>query len=123
MQDKDYPPLSPFQTGMAGKCPRCGEGGLFQGYIGLKPSCPSCGLDYSKADSGDGPAVFVMFITGTVAVIFAFILRFAFDVPAALVLLLAIVLTSVLTGLLLRPMKGVLVGLQYRNKAAEGRLE
>ena len=112
-----------MQTGLAGKCPRCGRGDLFQGFLGLKPQCPSCGLDYTIADAGDGPAVFVIFITGFVSVAFAFILRFGLEVPAGLVILLAIGLTVILTALLLRPMKAVLFAMQYRNKAAEGRLD
>lgn len=123
MAGDDFPPLSPMKTGMAGKCPRCGRGALFDGFLGLKDQCPSCGMDFSIADAGDGPAVFVIFITGFVSVTFAFIMRFIFETPALLVLALAFVLTTVLTLGLLRPMKAVLFGMQYRNKAAEGRLD
>ncbi|MEM6649791.1 MAG: DUF983 domain-containing protein [Pseudomonadota bacterium] len=118
-----YPSLSAMSVGMAGQCPRCGQGELFQGFLGFHDACSSCGLTYSQADAGDGPAVFVIFITGTLAVAFAFILRFAFDAPLWLVLLLAVGLTLGLTLILLRPMKATLFALQYKNKAAEGRLE
>lgn len=123
MADDYYPPVSPTRAGFAGKCPRCGRGALFDGFIKIKDTCPSCGLDFRIADSGDGPAVFVIFITGFVGVLFAFILQFVFQVPAFFVLLSAVVLTIVLTLMLLRPMKATLFALQYRNKAAEGRLE
>ncbi|RFB04889.1 DUF983 domain-containing protein [Parvularcula marina] len=125
MADEDdyYPPVSPMAAGMGGKCPRCGQGALYDGFLKLKTHCPSCGLDYAKADTGDGPAVFVIFITGFVGVLFAFILRFMFGAPAWLVLLLAFAITIGLTFMLLRPMKATLVALQYRNKAAEGRVD
>ncbi|WOI52844.1 DUF983 domain-containing protein [Parvularcula sp. LCG005] len=123
MSEDYYPPLSASQTGLAGKCPRCGRGALFEGYLGLKDHCPSCGLDYSTADSGDGPAVFVMFITGFVGVAVAFILRFGFDAPIVVAFGVSILLIALLTAAILRPMKGVLVALQYKNKAQEGRLE
>ncbi|MCI5048587.1 MAG: DUF983 domain-containing protein, partial [Aquisalinus sp.] len=47
----------------------------------LADRCPNCGLDYSKADSGDGPAVFAIFIVGFLAVAIVFILRFSLQVP------------------------------------------
>src|SRR6266571_5661958 len=59
---------SPFATGLAGRCPRCGKGRLFDGFLALRPRCEACGLDFSFADSGDGPAVFVMFIAGFIVV-------------------------------------------------------
>lgn len=123
-EEKSYfPPVSPLSVGLGGKCPRCGRGDLYEGFLTLKTACPSCGLDYSMADSGDGPAVFVMFITGFLAVIAAFILLFVFQAPPWLALVISFVLTIWLTFALLRPMKATLIALQYRNKAAEGRLE
>lgn len=121
--DEYYPPVPPMTAGLGGKCPRCGRGALFDGFLKLKDHCPSCGFDYSQADSGDGPAVFVMFITGFVGVVLAFILRFGFGAPPWAVLLVAFAVTIGLTLGLLRPMKATLVALQYRNKAAEGRIE
>lgn len=118
-----YPPVSPYAAGFSGKCPRCGQGVLFAGFLGLKDRCEACGLDYSKADSGDGPAVFVMFIVGFVAVALAFIARFVWEAPLWLAFLLSAGAAVALTLLLLRPFKATLIALQYQNKAAEGRLE
>ena len=124
MADDDYyPPVSPMAAGMGCKCPRCGRGALFAGFLKLKETCPTCGLDYAAADTGDGPAVFVIFITGFVGVLAAFIVRFGFQAPPWAALLVASILIIWLTMVLLRPMKATLVALQYRNKAAEGRLE
>ncbi|TIW05242.1 MAG: DUF983 domain-containing protein, partial [Mesorhizobium sp.] len=50
MQDlAHYPPLVPWQVGIRGRCPRCGEGHLFDGFLKLAPKCEVCGLDYSFA--------------------------------------------------------------------------
>ena len=71
MTDEDkalYPPLPPTRTGMRGLCPRCGEGRLFRGFLDVQPSCQVCGLDLAFADSGDGPAVFIMMIVGFIVV-------------------------------------------------------
>lgn len=75
------------------------------------------------ADAGDGPAVFVIFITGFVGIVAALVARFGFDAPPWATLLIGFVIISGLTLGLLRPMKATLFALQYRNKAAEGRLE
>lgn len=108
---------------MRGRCPRCGQGELFQGYLAPQPKCSVCGLDFAFADSGDGPAFFVMSITGFAAVVLAVILMALFELPMGAVLLLAFVFTMALTFALLRPAKGLLIGLQYKNGAEEGRLQ
>ncbi|WDI33099.1 DUF983 domain-containing protein [Hyphococcus flavus] len=118
-----YPPVSPYAAGLGAKCPRCGQGALYDGFLKLKPVCDACGLDYSKADSGDGPAVFVIFIVGFVAVALAFIVRFVWGAPIGVALLLGGGFTVVAIMALLRPLKATLIALQYANKAAEGRLE
>ena len=114
--------LEPGRTAMAGRCPRCGQGELFAGFLAVQPQCTVCGLDLSFADSGDGPAFFVMSITGVLAVIVAFVVRFAFDAPAGVALLASFATCLSATFLSLRPAKGLLIGLQYKNDASEGRL-
>ena len=59
---------STILSGLLGRCPACGRGRMFSGYLTLAPRCNSCGLDYSFADSGDGPAVFVILVTGFIVV-------------------------------------------------------
>lgn len=118
-----YPPVSPYAAGLGGKCPRCGQGALFEGFLGLKPVCEACGLDYARADSGDGPAVFVIFIAGFIAVALAFVARYVWYAPMAVALLLSAAFAVISILLLLRPLKATLIALQYANKAAEGRLE
>ncbi len=118
-----YPPVSPYAAGFGGKCPRCGQGRLFEGFLKVRGSCEFCGLDYSKADSGDGPAVFVIFIVGFLAVALAFIARFVWFAPMAIALLASCVFAGALILALLRPLKATMVALQYAHKAAEGRLE
>ena len=80
----------PIARGLRGRCPRCGEGKLFQGFLSLRPRCAHCGLDFNFADAGDGPAVFVILIVTLVP---------------------------------LRPIKGLMIALQFHHKAQEGRLE
>jgi len=60
-KDRAYhPPVDPLRAGLAARCPRCAEGRLFSGFLGLRERCGSCGLDYGFADAGDGPAAFVI---------------------------------------------------------------
>ena len=125
--DKDHPPadafadVSPYRAGLAGRCPRCGRGALFTGYLGVRKHCEECGLDYSKADAGDGPAVFVIFFVGCLAVVVAFIARFVwyYSIAGAVALSAGFALIAILG--LLRPLKATLIALQYRHKAEEGR--
>lgn len=118
-----YPPVDPFVTGLKGCCPRCGQGKLFQGLLTVKPRCAACGLDYGFADSGDGPAVFVILILGFLVVGLALWFEFTFHPPVWLHVLLWGPFTLGAAALMLRGLKGVLIALQYRNNAAEGRID
>ena len=119
----DFPPISPYAAGLTGKCPRCGKGALFEGFLGIRDNCDVCALDYAKADAGDGPAVFVIFIVGFVAVAVAFIARFIWFTPIWLAFVISAGVAVAAIMLLLRPLKSTLIALQYANKAEEGRLE
>lgn len=110
-------------NGLRGRCPRCGEGGLFTGFLGLRPSCARCGLDYGFADAGDGPAVFVILIGGFIVVFAAMIVEVLYAPPYWLHAALWLPLILLVTLGPMRPLKGLLIALQFHHKAAEGRLE
>ena len=122
-ENRDYPPISPISAGLAGRCPRCGDGRLFSGFIAVAPRCEVCGLDYAFADAGDGPAVFIALIGGFVVLGIALWTEIAFQPPIWLHMVLFLPLTLIVCLGLLRPFKGVLIALQYRNKAELGRLK
>jgi uncharacterized protein (DUF983 family) len=119
----DYPPQPPVAAGLAGRCPRCGQGRMFSNFITIAPRCNVCGLDFAFADAGDGPAIFVMLLAGFVIVGFALFLEVTYEPPFWVYLVVFVPLTLIVCVGMLRPLKGVLVALQYRNKAEQGRFE
>ena len=108
--------------GLACKCPRCGRGKLFAGFLTLKPECDACGLDYGFMDSGDGPAVFVIMIAGAIVVASALIVEVKYQPPFWVHAALWLPLTLAVTLWPLRAIKSLLIALQFHHKAAEGRL-
>ncbi len=118
-QQPYYSHVSPVKAGMAGKCPRCGRGKLFDGFLTLAGQCRSCGLSYDFADAGDGAAWFVMLITGFVAVGGALWVEVMWQPSYWVHALVALPLAVLLPLLLLRPVKGVLVCQQYQTKARQ----
>ena len=108
-------------AGLSCACPRCGRGKLFQGFIALRPRCDVCGLDYSFADSGDGPAVFIILIGGFIVVFAALITEVAYQPPLWVHAALWLPLILIVTLGPLRPAKGLLIALQYHHRAAEKR--
>ena len=113
------PQRSAIATGLACKCPRCGRGRLYTGFLTVAERCAVCGLDLKKADSGDGPAVFIIFILGILVVPAAFWVESRFGPPMWLHMTIwpPVILGGALG--LLRPMKGALIALQYRHRASE----
>ena len=120
---KDAPSLgSTLWAGIAGRCPSCRRGKLYAGYLTLAPKCNSCDLDYSFADSGDGPAVFVILVTGFIVTGLALITEVLYSPPYWLHAALWGPLAILLPLVLLRSFKGALIALQFRHKAEEGKL-
>jgi uncharacterized protein (DUF983 family) len=108
--------------GLRGRCPQCGEGHLFSGFLTMRPCCDKCGLDYSFADAGDGPAIFVILIGGFIVVFAALITEVLYQPPFWLHAALWLPLILLVTLLPLRLLKGMLIDLQYHHKAQEGRM-
>lgn len=113
---------NPIIKGLLCRCPGCGEGPLFVGYLKLALSCARCGLGFSFADSGDGPAVFVIFLVAPLVILMALVLGAVASIPPWMHLVIWIPVTVLLSLALLPPFKGVLVNLQYRHDAHEGHL-
>ena len=123
MTDKAPTNNLPIGRGLRGRCPRCGDGRLFHGFLSLRPACERCGLDYGFADAGDGPAVFVILIGGFIVVFAALMTEVVYQPPYWVHAALWLPLILVVTLVPLRLVKGLLIALQYHHKAAEGRLE
>jgi uncharacterized protein (DUF983 family) len=114
---------SPSATGLAGRCPGCGEGKLFDSHLKIRPRCAAGGLDFAFADPMDGPAVLIMFIAGFAIVGGVLALEVAYEPPFWAHMAIWLPLTIALCLGLLRPMKALAVSLQYARDAGEGRLE
>jgi uncharacterized protein (DUF983 family) len=108
--------------GLRGRCPRCGEGALFHHFLQVRPRCERCGLDLAFADAGDGPAVFVILIAGFIVAGAALITEVKYAPPLWVHALLWAPLAVLVCVGPLRPLKGLMIALQYRFQAAEGRL-
>jgi len=120
--DRKWPELSPYQTGIRGKCPRCGEGHLFDGFLTMRPECEVCGLDYSFADPADGPAFFVICFGCIPSVALAIWIEIAFTAPYWVHLITSLPFLLLTCSPPLRPLKGWLIASEYFYKAGEGRL-
>jgi uncharacterized protein (DUF983 family) len=114
------PTSSPVLAALGGRCPRCGQGHIFAGgllSLTVAPTCDRCGLDLAFVDPGDGPAVFAIMILGFLMLGTALFVEFRFNPPLWVHVVVFAPLTVLAAVGLLRPLKGVLIGLQYRHKA------
>ena len=112
---------NPLLSGAAGRCPNCGEGHLFEGFLKVSPRCEACGYDLAKADSGDGPAVFVILIGGFLVAFGALFTEFTLHPRIWVTLIIWMPMTLVVCLALLRPFKGMMLAAQFMNKASEAR--
>lgn len=102
------------------RCPRCGEGRVFRGFLEVADRCDSCGLNLEQADSGDGPAVFLIFGLGALFVPLVFWVDSVFAPSKWLHMAMWVPLVLGTTLLLIRPLKAFFIALQYRHRAPDG---
>jgi uncharacterized protein (DUF983 family) len=111
-----YPPVPVVTAALRCRCPRCGEGPLYDGLLDVAPACSRCGLDLRAEDSGDGPAVFVILILGALVVLLAILVEIVFAPPLWVHVVLWTPLVLGGSIVLLRMLKAGLIALQYRHR-------
>ncbi|MBX9709421.1 MAG: DUF983 domain-containing protein [Xanthobacteraceae bacterium] len=99
--------------GFKSRCPRCGEGKIFCAYLKVANSCSVCGQDFSGHRADDLPAYLVIVIVGHIVVPVALMIETNYSPPVALQLAIYLPLTLIASLLLLQPVKGAVVGLQW----------
>ena len=109
-------PPSALSAGLRCRCPACGNGALFDGFLHVRSTCATCGTDLSGQDSGDGPAAFIVLIVGAIVVAAALITEVVYQPPIWLHLLLWLPLTIILVLGLMRPFKATMIALQYQHR-------
>lgn len=116
------PSVSPLTSALTCRCPRCGKGALYrQSFdLALREKCENCGLCYAFIDTGDGPAVFVIMLLGFIMLGAALIFEFTVHPPIWVHAILWVPGTLLLALGLLRPLKALLIALQFHNNAAQG---
>lgn len=112
----------PLLVALRGLCPRCGSKTLFASVAGFAPRCRVCGLDLEAFNVGDGPAAFLILIVGAVMVALAITVELSFGPPWWVHVMLWLPLTTAAVIFSLRVAKGLLLALEYRHRAREGRI-
>lgn len=111
----------PVRLAWAQKCPRCGKGDLYKPglTLELREKCAECNLPLAENDSGDGPAVFLIFILGFLLVPLALIFESLFAPPLWVhaVLWGGIALAATLGAL--RPLKAYVIALQFKHRPGD----
>lgn len=113
------PRPSAWVAGLRQRCPQCGKGGLFQGYLNIRDHCQVCGADFRSADAGDGPAVFVILVVGAIVAPLLIVLQVGLDLPDFAAISISMVVAIVLCLLLLPIFKATLFALQWKHSARE----
>jgi uncharacterized protein (DUF983 family) len=109
--ERRVPPA--MMRGLRGRCPCCGEGRLFGGFLKVRDHCEACGeaLYHHRAD--DAPPYVVITIVGHIVIAIALVLEKWAKPEVWLLLTLLVPLTLILSLALLQPIKGGLVGIQW----------
>ena len=104
---------------LGARCPRCGKGKLFNGYLSIAPACSNCGLKFAGSDTGDGPAFFIMLPLCIITAVLALLFELKFEPPIWVHVLVWPAFIALVVGFSLRPVKALMVALQYRYRDVE----
>jgi uncharacterized protein (DUF983 family) len=107
------PLLASMARGFTCRCPNCGKGRLFGRFLKPVATCSSCGEDFTHQRADDAPPYFTIVIVGHVVVSLLLAVEMAYRPPLWLHAALWLPLTVLLALVLLPPIKGALVGLQW----------
>ncbi|NBW07294.1 MAG: DUF983 domain-containing protein [Caulobacteraceae bacterium] len=108
--------IDPIRAGLLCRCPNCGQGRLFAGFLKVVERCAACGFDFTRLNTGDGAAIFIMQIAGGIVVFTALYLQIALNPPIWLMLLIALPMSLILSLGLMRPGKGLMIALQMKGR-------
>ena len=115
-EETDRPMGRAMARGFRRRCPNCGEGHIFEGYLKVRPSCPVCGEDLSHQRADDGPAYLTILIVGHFMAVF---IHIVFTTWRPDPLLMASLFSVVCVGMalyLLPRFKGVIVSIQWARR-------
>jgi uncharacterized protein (DUF983 family) len=104
---------SAMKRGFRGRCPRCGEGKLFRAFLKVDDHCSVCGQDFTPHRADDLPAYLVIVIVGHIMVPLALMIETNYAPAVALQLAIYLPATLIASLLLLQPVKGTVVGVQW----------
>jgi uncharacterized protein (DUF983 family) len=113
------PQVSVARATLTSRCPRCGEGKLFDGVLAIRPACSVCGLDFSGADTGDAFAVPILIVLGAIVVGAAFWVDFHVQPPLWVHAVLWPPITAVMALGMTRYIKSFFTAQQYQTRRSE----
>ena len=108
------PPLPPvalaLRRGALCRCPVCGAGRVFDGYLRVVRTCPDCAAPLGRARADDAPPYFTIFLVGHIVVPLLMWVDRSWDLSAAAMAAIFLPLTLAMSLACLRPIKGATVG-------------
>lgn len=117
--NKDHQAAPLLKAALQGRCPRCGEGRLFHGFIKIAEKCNVCSLSYAGHDTGDGPAFFIILPLCLIVAGSALLVDLTFRPPMWVHLIIWPMFIMGVTAAVIRPIKATMVALQYRHRDVE----
>ncbi len=98
------------------RCPNCGNGPLFAGYLAVRDACPACGEAFHHQRADDGPAYLTILVVGHVVAPVLLWSYVAFRPEPLLLATASSVAALALSAWLLPRLKGAMVGFQWARR-------
>ena len=115
-ESADRPIKQAMLRGSRGRCPACGQGRLFQGYLKVRATCAHCGEELHHQRADDGPAYLTILLVSHLGAPLLLAVYMMYR-PSPMSMLLGFGLGAVVLSLVLLPrIKGALIGFQWARR-------
>lgn len=116
LSDEKRPVWPAIKRGLRCKCPNCGDGKLFSSFVKVSDTCPSCDQELHHHRADDFPPYLVIFIVGHIIITGVMLVEARYELSSWAHLMIWVPLTIILSLILLQPLKGAVVGMQWATR-------
>jgi len=103
-------------NGLMCRCPNCGKGKVFGGYLKVNDACSNCGEKLSSARADDFPPYIAIFIVGHVLIGWMLHAEMSGPVDPMFYVWTMVPAAIILPVIMLPSIKGAVIGLQWANR-------
>lgn len=108
-----------IRRGLTGRCPNCGTGSLFAGFIEQQERCDTCGEHLGRDEVDLLVPFIVVMIVAHVLILVMLVMELSGSASPLVYLLVLVPLSIIVPLAMIRPVKGAVIGMQWARQLSD----